>query len=304
MNRFTLSFGYDTERPYGRFAGSPEGKEFRKRQLDYLFRMKETAGREEISRTLFILGHYLEKCLDDVGLNTIREIFDKEDTLMDLQQHTYSHPVFREIYGRDNKEVVSPENFVEDMKKGHQVVSEILDINLTGLRTPVGYPRDLSDLPVILEGLHRLGYRFVSSDLKTETGWEGPLTQERLPHPYAAAGYTEIIETPSHGPLDVVFTKEKALQFYQREPERGRQILDRYLTLLAEAGKLASEAGSVSVCLCLHPWAAMEYDPDFELLLSLADAARKKGFGVITYKQAAEIARKHFSTAQTGSTSS
>jgi peptidoglycan/xylan/chitin deacetylase (PgdA/CDA1 family) len=304
MNRITLSFGYDTERPYGRFADSPEGKEFRKNQLDYLFRLKEIARREEISRTYFILGHYMEKCLDDFSLETIREIFDKDDILTDLQQHTYSHPVFREIHGRDKNETVSPESFVEDMKKGHRVVSEILDTDITGLRTPVGYPRDLGDTAVILEGLHRLDYRFVSSDLKTETGWEGMLTRERQPHAYAAAGYPGIFEIPAHGPMDVVFTREKALQFYQREPERGQQILERYLTLFAEAMKLASQTVSISICLCLHPWAAMEYDPDFNIIRSLADAARKKKFGVITYKQVAENTLQQSPGVQTGSTSS
>jgi hypothetical protein len=48
------------------------------------------------------------------------------------------------------------------------------------------------------------------------------------------------------------------------------------------------EAERVSIALCLHPWAVMEYDPELELLLKISESARQKGFEILSYGQVAD----------------
>ena len=46
---------------------------------------------------------------------------------------------------------------------------------------------------------------------------------------------------------------------------------------------------TISVALCLHPWAVMEYDPQLEVHKRIMDSARSKGFEIKTYGQVADL---------------
>lgn len=238
MTKKYLAFGYDTERPYGALALSEEGREFRKGQIGFVRRMNAMFDEKDVPRTYFLLGNYLESCLLDFDKGCLRTIYNKENPLIEIQQHTYSHPIIRPIKGRLDKHVFTPKQFGMDVKMAAELINEILGVQTFGLRTPIGYHQDLSDKPQILEELRNHGIKYVSSHLRSERTLEGPLTKDRQPHDYNNIMFPELIEIPSHGWQDVVFTKEKAKIFLEREPDGPEEIIHHYSKLFSKANDI------------------------------------------------------------------
>ena len=106
MTQKILSLGFDTERPYGEFAIGPQASDLRRRQLDFVRKINRVYDSEGAARTFFILGQYLYSCLKDVDESTLRAIYDHDNPLIEVQQHSYSHPIFREIQDRPDKPVL------------------------------------------------------------------------------------------------------------------------------------------------------------------------------------------------------
>ncbi len=80
----TLSFGFDTERPYGPRAETVDGKMFRAKQLEYIGRMNERFDAADIPRTHFILTSYLDGCRHAVGETLLRGLFRKDHRLQEV----------------------------------------------------------------------------------------------------------------------------------------------------------------------------------------------------------------------------
>src|SRR6185369_15000769 len=99
MEHKSLSLGFDTERPYGTQADTPEQGAFRKRQLDFISKMNSTFDVAQIPRTHFILTDYLQRCADAVGEEILRSLYRKNHPLQELQQHSHSHPVMDTLQG-------------------------------------------------------------------------------------------------------------------------------------------------------------------------------------------------------------
>ena len=285
MGRVYLSLGYDTEKPTG-MVNTKKGKEALKRKLAFMKeKLVETLDNLDAPRTFFILGYHMKDSLRVFPKTTLREIFNKDNPLTEIQQHTYTHLIFREIDGRP---VSTPEEFYEDVKKANQLITKVLGVTPNALRTPLGYPEDLSDMPEILEGLKLLGFQYVSSELRSyESPIKGPLNHDKQPHRYENVGYPDIVEIPSHGWQDVIFLREYAELFNEkiRTPD---EIVEHYIGLFNKAEKMANEKSPVFVSLCLHPFAVMEYDPQMEIHKRIIDAAREKKIRLLTYGEVAE----------------
>ena len=86
-----LSLGYDTERPYGKWAETPEGDAFREKQIAFVREMSQFLNSEHVPRTHFILGNYLDCCQRTFTQKELREIYTEDNQLMEIQQHSYSH---------------------------------------------------------------------------------------------------------------------------------------------------------------------------------------------------------------------
>lgn len=284
-----LSFGYDTERPYGELALSERGSAIRKKQIDFVRNLNSMFDQKCAPRTFFILGHYLESCLNEYDMDSLREVYDITNPLVEIQQHSYSHQIFRPIKGRNDKQILTPKEFAEDLKRAGVTIKKILGIYPDGLRTPLGYHHNLSDMPEILEVLRRMEFRYVSSNLRSEESLEAPLNKNTQPHDYGMVGYPTIMEIPSNGWQDVVFTQEKAMLFLGREPDSPEKIFQHYNELLKKA--IEWDTPMVSIALCLHPWAVMDYDPQLEIHKRIIDSARNKGFEIRTYGQVADSFR-------------
>ncbi|MBS3151254.1 polysaccharide deacetylase family protein [Candidatus Woesearchaeota archaeon] len=286
MSNVILSLGYDTERPYGIFADSYNGKQFRREQLRFINRLSDFLDEENVPRTFFILGDYLEKCLRDFSKDELRGIYCRS-RLNDIQQHSYSHLIFRRIKRNEGKPIVSWQQFVDDVEKANQTLKKILDIDPIGLRTPMGYHHDLSDLPEMVEALSKTGLRFVSSDLRGEDSIEAKLTHQRQPHTYNNIGYNNIVEIPSHGWHDDIFTAEKAHKYLKQTPSDPEEILQHYTSLMKSAIEMSRDK-LIYISLCLHPWAVMEYDPELQIHKGIIDKTRELQIKIIPYKRIAE----------------
>lgn len=290
MTERFLSLGFDDERPYGKLAATEKGKEFRARKLEFVQRMHERFDAHEIPRTHFILSSYLEAARADVGEALLRKIYPTSNPLIDIGQHSHSHGIVEPLHGV-NQAPMTAEEYGADIEHAAELITDILGTYPRGLRTPYGYERDFSHRPDVLKGLRNTGIKYVSSDLGMKETLYGAMTEERQPHSYDAVGYPDIIEVPSHGPQDAVFTREKAKQLFNLdEAPSSQEALDFYTSLLDIASRM--ETQRVSVALCLHPWAMMEYDPELDLLLEVAGRARDKGFEVVSYRQVADQYRQ------------
>ncbi|MFW9997540.1 MAG: polysaccharide deacetylase family protein [Candidatus Odinarchaeota archaeon] len=289
MSKVKLSLGFDVERPHGSFTESKKSIDVRKRQITFIKKLSKLLDEEEVPRTFFILGNYLEKCLDDFSTEELRKVYDHDNKLNEIQQHTYGHPMIRNIKERADKQAVTPKEFGKDLLKANSILKDILDVSPTGIRTPFGYSRDLLDIPELLAELERLKFRYVSSDLRSENSLEAPLTVKRQPHTYYLAGYPNIVEIPSHGWQDAIFTGEMAQKFLKRKPiHNAEQIFGHYNGLLERAIDLAKRNTVIYVSLCLHPWAMMEYDPTLRILRRTVNSAKSKNIEIISYGTVAD----------------
>ncbi|HYD03350.1 MAG TPA: polysaccharide deacetylase family protein [Alphaproteobacteria bacterium] len=294
MKKKILSFGYDDERPYGNLADTDKGREFRSRKMDFMEQLNQMFDDYNCPRTFFILGQYLDKCTETVNISRLREIYNKDNSKIDIQQHSYSHPAIRKIAGRDDKIPMNAKEFAADITKASNTIESIIGVRPYGLRTPLGYPHDLSDLPELVNELRNAGITYVSSDLRSISDWpedtlNGPLTKNRQPHNYKNIGVPELIEIPSHGLQDVVFTEEMSMRFLGVHPWPENKIFDHYNDILIQSDKI--DAPVVSVALCLHPWAVMEYDKNLNIHKELITSAKDKGFEIKSYSQVADMFR-------------
>jgi len=295
MSNIKLSFGYDTERPFGQLALTPEGETLRTRQVQTVRNIIKTFDHEEVPRTFFILGQYLERCQPQFSAEELREIFDKTNTLNDIQQHSYSHPVFRKLAARADKIPVTTAEFLKDLEKANQIIEETLGVKPTGLRTPLGYHCDLSDMPELVNGLAGMGFYFISSDLRSTDSIEAKLLADRQPHTYAHIGQPGLVEIPSSGWQDVIFTVEKSKAYLNGKIFSPDEIVQHYTGLFSQAKEMAKsmpEGNAVYVSLCLHPWAVMEYDPKLEIHKRVIDAARNKDIEIVSYRAVADAVLK------------
>ncbi len=286
MAQKVLSLGFDTERPYGNFAYTPEGKDLRKKQIEFVAKINEEYDKLGAPRTFFILGHYLDASLDEFSQEHLQQIYDKSNLLIELQQHSYSHLIFRPIKGRDDA-VVGAGEFIEDLSNANETIEKILDVKPDGLRVPIGYDQDMSNQTEILQGLKKLGIRYISSVTRSKDSMNAPFGKDKQPHHYGKEEYPDIAEIPSHGWQDAIFTPENTRKLLQKGPFSPKGIIEHYEGLFADARKINSDF--VSVGLSLHPWAMMEYDPKLEIHKHLIGSAREKGFEIVTYGKVADI---------------
>jgi len=287
-----LSFGYDTERPYGKLAETAEGDAFREKQIAFVRKLSCFLDTERIPRTHFILGNYLDCCQRTFSRETLRDIFNNDNPLLELQQHSYSHPVFRPTQEGD-KSAVSTEEFVADVERASDTIEIILGRRPTGLRTPRGYDRDLSDRVDILAGLANVGIQYVSSNLRSATNIDGPYTPERQPHTYLHVGYPEIVELPSHGWQDAIFAPEHARKFLGRDPDTLEQVVQHYESLFKQAEALTETTGKKAyISLCMHPWCIMQWDANLDIHKRIIELGSNLGVEFVTYGAIADEVRK------------
>lgn len=289
-----ILFGFDSERPYGPHGQGEKGLADRKKNFDIIRRINTLLDQHKAGRTFFILGVYLDQSVDQLGREEVRETFQPENDLVEIGQHTYSHPVIARIPTRPDKTPVSPENLRFELKQAEDYILEYLGVKPRGLRTPLGYARGLRDAPEAVIVIGESGISYVSSDLRDKnSGLNAPLIEDgqvRQPFRYA----NKLIEIPSHGFQDTSFTGTSRTQSTERYPQTVDEIFDHYLEILNQADGLDIHEqkrlvpNDIHIGLCMHPWAIAKYDPDLEVLTKILETADDRGFNKRSYNTVLE----------------
>jgi peptidoglycan/xylan/chitin deacetylase (PgdA/CDA1 family) len=272
--------GYDTEAAaigegLARLAG-PEFPQYRTaldpastaRALDVLARLHAEAG---VPATLFLCGRTLLHSLDAVerALGT---------GLFDVQQHTYSHLVFRDVVyepspGRAAVIPASPPVALrEELLTTSDLILRLLGQRVVGLRTPFGYYRGLRDRADLLELVRGAGLRYVSSWLRNaENANPTPWVQ---PFAYEEEGFGDILEIPAQFWLDGIWFDEHGW-------DRGAAFLAALRGAVDEV-----VAGDLIYGVCFHEWAVLSADEEATgWIRGFLSYAQDQGVEITTYTE-------------------
>ena len=275
----TLLIGYDTESAavgegLARFIG-PEVPQYRA-ALDPESTRKGVALLEQLHReldapcTFFVCGRTLLHALDAFEPLAASPLFD-------IQQHTYSHVVFRDVrYQAEGAEAeaVIPETphvaLHEELRFTSDLLRRYLGRECIGVRTPFGYYRGLRDRPDLLEIVRDTGHRFVTSwGRNEENGNPTPWVQ---PFRYEDEGYADLLEIPFQFWLDGVWFD---VHGYDQGAEFGRALRGA-IDEIAEQDLVFATA--------FHEWVALEADEEGTgWIRTLIEHARERGVEIKSY---------------------
>jgi peptidoglycan/xylan/chitin deacetylase (PgdA/CDA1 family) len=275
----TLLIGYDTESAavgegLARFLG-PDVPQYRRaldpestrRGVALLSRLHEELG---APCTFFVCGRTLLHALDAIEPLAASPLFD-------IQQHTYSHVVFRDVRYRAEEggpEAVLPETPAAALRAELTFTSELIRKYLgrecSGVRTPFGYYRGLRGRPDLLGIVRDTGHRFVSSwGRNEENGNPTPWVQ---PFAYADEGFPAILEIPFQFWLDGIWFD---LHGYG-EGRAFRRALEGAVDEIAEQDLVFATA--------FHEWCAVEADEEGTgWIRGLIERARERDVEILSY---------------------
>jgi peptidoglycan/xylan/chitin deacetylase (PgdA/CDA1 family) len=275
----TLLIGYDTESAavgegLARFLG-PDVPQYRaaldpettRRGVALLARLHEEL---EAPCTFFLCGRTLLHALDAIEQLAASPLFD-------IQQHTYSHVVFRDVrYQAEGAEAeaVLPETphvaLREELALTSELIRKYLGRDCIGLRTPFGYYRGLRGRPDLLEIVRDTGHSFVSSwGRNEENGNPTPWVQ---PFAYADEGFPELVEIPFQFWLDGIWFDVNGYG----EGVAFRRALQAAVDEVVEQDLVFATA--------FHEWCAVEANEEGTgWIRGLVERARERGVEVMSY---------------------
>lgn len=248
--------GYDTESAavgegLARFIGpdfpqyqpalSPESTV---RGLEVLSRVHGDAG---VPATLFTCGRTLLHAFEAVEQAAASGLFD-------VQSHTYSHVLFRDVSYEPSPGTVAvipaspPVALAAELAATSDLVRRLLGSEVVGLRTPFGFYRGLRGRPDLLALLRENGIRYVSSWLRNEhNGNPTPWVQ---PFAYEEEGYPDIVELPAQFWLDGIW-------FDAHGWSNGAAFLEALKGAVDEVVE-----GDLVYGVCFHDWAVLSGDEE------------------------------------------
>lgn len=228
-----------------------------------------------VPATLFVCGRTLTHSLPDIRSAAREELFD-------IQQHTYSHVLFKPDTWKGETFPASPEPALRhEVSATSALINEHLGTQCIGLRTPHGYFQGLSDRPDLVGILDDCGIRFVSSWSRNEEGGN-PTPLDVQPFWYSAQGYDDILEIPFQFWLD-------AFWFEEHGRDRGHD----FAAALRSAVDTIAER-DLTYGVCFHDWAMLLYDEKgTRWVRSLLEYALERGVEVLSYSQFYERERNN-----------
>jgi hypothetical protein len=275
----TLLIGYDTESAavgegLARFLG-PEVPQYRaaldpettRRGVGLLVRLHEEL---EAPCTFFLCGRTLLHALDAIEPLAASPLFD-------IQQHTYSHVVFRDVRYRAlgaAAEAVLPETppvaLREELAFTSELIRKYLGRECIGLRTPFGYYRGLRGRADLLQIVEETGHRFVTSWGRNEDN--GNPTPWVQPFAYEEEGFPGILEIPFQFWLDGVWFDAHGYG----EGVAFRKALEGAVDEIAERDLVFATA--------FHEWCAVEANEEGTgWIRGLIEHARARGVEIMSY---------------------
>ncbi|MBS3159319.1 polysaccharide deacetylase family protein [Candidatus Woesearchaeota archaeon] len=284
---------FDSERPYGKSGETLNGMKQRLENLGVVAALNEYCGTNKIPRTFFVLGSMLEQAeRQGIDSKALRQIYNIEDSLVEIANHSYSHPTIARLERRPDKTPITPDKLKEEIAQTKNIVSSILNRTTEGFRTPLGYAKGLQSAdPRVLEILASEGILYISSDLRDENeGLMAPLRNKdgslRQPYRYR----NNLVEIPSHGWQDSSYLDTSrtvgTVDFPRTLDTRVAHIRD----LFVEAKQIAETTErDIYLSNCNHPWAIAGYDgTSIQTFKGIIEATNKLGIKCLTHKQAYE----------------
>lgn len=274
-----LLIGYDTESAavgegLARFLG-PEVPQYRcaldpetaRRGVTLLARLHDEL---EAPCTFFVCGRTLLHALDALEAVAASPLFD-------VQQHTYSHVVFRDVRYRptgSDVEAVLPETpavaLREELRFTSELIRKYLGRECVGLRTPFGHYRGLRDRPDLLQIIADAGLRYVTSWGRNEDN--GNPTPWVQPFAYTEEGFPGLLEIPFQFWLDGVW-------FDAHGYGEGKGFLK---ALRGAIDEIAEQ--DLVFATAFHEWCAVAAnEEETGWIRGLIEYARERGVEVMSY---------------------
>lgn len=212
----------------------------------------------------------------------------QKEPLFDLQQHTYTHVIFKSLtcYEREGEpgKIYQKENVPLNTVEGE--VAETSDLfeelglqRPIGLTTPYAFYRGLLDNPEITDVLWRCGIRFVRAWGRNERGYN-PNPMEAQPLWYSKNQHSQaILECCLNFWQDCILLDR--LQYNQ---EKFVKIMTQELEGYYRAGKVFS--------WCRHDWSGIQNDPKMASTRTILKKARELGFRILHYHDFYELAKQ------------
>jgi hypothetical protein len=274
----TILLGYDTEAAavgegLARFIG-PDFPQYEPalhaestaRGLEVLTRVHADAG---VPATLFVCGRTLVHSPEPLEQAAASGLFD-------IQQHTYSHVLFRDVEYEPSPGTVavipaSPLTALrEELAFTRDLIRRRLGRDSVGLRTPFGFHRGLRDRPDLLALLRDTGVRYVSSWTRNEHN--GNPTPWIAPFAYEEEGFADILELPAQFWLDGIWFDVHGWQ-------RGADFMRALEGAVDEVVDQDLVYG-----VCFHEWAALSANEEGTgWIRGFLRHAEKRGVEVLTY---------------------
>ena len=226
----------------------------------------------EAPGTLFTCGRTL--------LHSLEPLHAAVDSgLLDVQQHTYSHVVFRDVsFAAENGGVLrlpesSPTVLREELGFSSELVRKYFGDPCVGLRTPFGYYRGLRNRPDLLGLIAEAGLQYVSSwGRNAENDNPGPL--EVQPFRYSDEGFDDLLEIPFQFWLDAIWFDRNGYGSGLAFGEALRGAID-------EAAERDAVYGA-----CFHDWVVVAADEARTgWIRGAIEYARARGVEVLSYTE-------------------
>jgi peptidoglycan/xylan/chitin deacetylase (PgdA/CDA1 family) len=226
----------------------------------------------EAPGTLFVCGRTL--------LHSLEPLHEAAGTgLLDVQQHTYSHVVFRDVAyeAKGGGTLTLPESsplvLREELGVTSELVRKYFGHACIGLRTPFGYYRGLRDRPDLLGIIAETGLRYVTSWGRDEqNGNPSPLDVQ--PFRYEDEGFPDLLEIPFQFWLDAIWFDENGWD----NGHGFRRVLERAIDEAAERDLVYGA--------CFHDWAVLAADEERTgWIRGAIEHAQSRGVEVLSYTE-------------------
>ncbi len=221
--------------------------------------------------SFFIVGKTLLAHLEE-----FRKVFEVYGSLIDFEQHTFSHIVFKNLVIEYRNNMFKQGSSLDEIRTEVRVTSDIMEILLghrpMGLTTPWGHYRGLLDRPDILKVLWDLGIRFVRSWARNERD-SLPVSLDIQPFWYDSVSkiYPPILECTVQGWHD------NALKERLKDKDEYIDYVKKNIDYIAEKGLVWSYVQ--------HDHSSFWKDPDLSIVREMIEYALDKGVKIISYKQ-------------------
>ncbi len=192
--------------------------------------------------------------------------------LFDLQQHTYSHTLFKEDRWQGGVFIPSPPEAIEhELTTTSAALKRHLNVDCVGLRTPHGYYRGLTDRPEMLAVVKDCGIGYVSSWARNaEGGNPTPLSVQ--PFWYDEQGFPDLLEIPFQHWLDAFWFESHGIERGEAFGEVLKEAVDEIV------------AKDLTYAACFHDWAMLRYREErTRWVRTLLSYAREKGVEILSY---------------------